>query len=54
MGALISDVLSDSVKPQVANAAINAAGKLLKTVDLKNKYGVCEADSDNRTLTLCE
>lgn len=37
--ALIADTLSGDVNPNVANAACNAAGKLLKMIDLRLKHG---------------
>lgn len=39
MSALMSDVVSGAVAPQVGNAACNAGGKLLKVVELQYKYG---------------
>lgn len=39
MSALMSDVLSGRVMPDVANAACNAGGKLLKVVEMQLKYG---------------
>lgn len=38
MSALMSDVVDGRVTPQVANAAVNAGGKLLKVVDLQLKH----------------
>lgn len=39
MCGLMSDVISGNMTPAVANAAVNAGGKLLKVVELENKYG---------------
>lgn len=39
MAAIIRDVLVGSVTPSVANAAVNAGGKLLKVKELELKYG---------------
>ena len=39
MGALISDIIAGRVTPLVANAAVNAGGKLLKMVELQQKFG---------------
>lgn len=39
MSALMSDVIEGSIGPDVANAAINAGGKLLKVCELQLKYG---------------
>ena len=38
MSALMSDVLDGSVSPVVANAAVNAGGKLLKVVQMQIAY----------------
>lgn len=39
MSALMSDTISGRISPQVANATVNAGGKLLKVVELQMKYG---------------
>jgi hypothetical protein len=39
MSALMTDVIDGSVSPQVANATVNAGGKLLKIVELQHRYG---------------
>lgn len=39
MSAMMSDVVMGSISPQVANAAINAGGKLLKAAEMQLKYG---------------
>ena len=38
MSALMTDVIQGSVAPEVANAACNAGGKLLKMVELEYKF----------------
>ena len=38
MSAMISDVLDGRVSSQTANAACNAAGKLLKVVEMQHRY----------------
>lgn len=40
LSALMSDVVEGTVSPVVANAGTNAAGKLLKLVEMQHKYGV--------------
>jgi hypothetical protein len=40
LSALMSDVVEGTVSPIVANAGTNAAGKLLKLVEMQHKYGV--------------
>lgn len=54
MSALMSDVLEGTVTPQVANAACNAGGKLLKIVEMEYKYvgGRGETSRPRQTLTL--
>lgn len=39
MGALMTDLISGRVTPQVGNAMCNAGGKLLKVVEMQMKYG---------------
>lgn len=43
MSALMSDTISGRISPQVANATVNAGGKLLKVVELQMKYGTPNA-----------
>ena len=38
MSALMSDVLEGAVTPEIANATVNAGGKLLKVVEMQYKY----------------
>lgn len=40
MSALISDIITGAITPQVGNATCNAAGKLLKIVEMQQRYGV--------------
>lgn len=39
MSAVMSDLVEGNITPQIANAACNAGGKLLKAVELQFKYG---------------
>lgn len=39
MSALMSDLISGAVAPNIGNAACNAGGKLLKAVEMQHKYG---------------
>ena len=39
MSALMSDILCERVDPRIANAAINAGGKLLKIMEMQLKHG---------------
>ena len=38
MSALIGDIATDRVDPKQANAICNAGGKLLKVVEMQQKY----------------
>ena len=40
MSALMSDVLEERVAPLMANAAVNAGGKMLKAIELQYRFGV--------------
>jgi hypothetical protein len=39
MSAIMSDLIEGAVSPGIANAICNAGGKLLKNVELSQKYG---------------
>lgn len=45
MSALMTDVISGDITPQIANAVCNAGGKLLKVVELQHKYGRREEEA---------
>jgi hypothetical protein len=51
MSALMSDILEGAVSPMVANAAVNAGGKLLKITEMQHRYGTPK-ESKPLTLTL--
>lgn len=53
MSALMTDVIEGNVTPMVANAAVNAGGKLLKSVELQLKYGQPGGNGVGKTLLLC-
>jgi hypothetical protein len=53
MSAIMSDVISEAMDPRVANAAVNAGGKLLKVVELQQVYGRPDA-SGAKILGLAE
>jgi hypothetical protein len=38
MSALMSDVIEGAITPEIANATVNAGGKLLKVVEMQYKY----------------
>lgn len=39
MSTLMCDLISCDISPQIANAVVNAGGKLLKVVEMQHKYG---------------
>jgi len=43
MSALMADLIEGRVPPSIGNAACNAAGKLLKVVELQMRYGTATA-----------
>lgn len=51
MSALMSDVITGAVTPNVANATVNAGGKLLKVVEMQYRYGTPK-NAQPLTLTL--
>lgn len=44
MSALMADLVSGRVAPQIGNAAANAGGKMLKVVEMQMKYGTASPD----------
>lgn len=48
----MSDVIEGAITPIVANATVNAGGKLLKVVEMQYKYGSPTNVSAPLTLTL--
>ena len=44
MSAMMSDVVTGRLTPEVCNATCNAGGKLLKVVEMTYKYGKKHAD----------
>jgi hypothetical protein len=51
MSALMTDLIEGKVTPNVGNAACNAGGKLLKVVDMQQKYGT-NGQGQSKTLML--
>lgn len=39
MSAMMTDLITGCITPQIANAVCNAGGKLLKIVEMQHKYG---------------
>lgn len=52
MSAVMSDVLTGSIEPQVANAACNVGAKLLKVVEMQYRYGKRLEGTEERLLAL--
>jgi hypothetical protein len=44
MSALMSDLISGAITPDIGNATCNAGGKLLKVMELQHKYGSTQSD----------
>lgn len=40
----MSDLITGAITPNVGNATCNAAGKLLKVVEMQHKYGTNQPD----------
>ena len=53
MSAMMTDLALGRLTPQVGNAMCNAGGKLLKVVEMQQKYGV-EGEGRNKTLQLSD
>lgn len=51
MSMLMGDVISRRLAPNVANAVCNAGGKLLKAVEMQQKYGT-KSDGQDKVLLL--
>lgn len=51
MSALMSDVIEGVVPPSIANASVNAGGKMLKCAEMQMKYGAA-GKSGRRVLNL--
>ena len=52
MSAMISDTLAGRITPSVCNAACNPAGKLLKVVEMQQRWGTQSTDGGPRDLKL--
>lgn len=52
MSALMSDIIEERIDARAANAVCNAGGKLLKIVELQQKYGVPAGQSADKCLQL--
>lgn len=55
MSALMTDVICEEITPNIANAACNAGGKLLKVVELNHRHGTAdERRGGSKNLILAE
>jgi len=54
MSCLMSDIIDNRVSPSVANATVNAGGKLLKMVELEYKYGTIRAGDGKKSIDLLQ
>jgi len=54
MSALMSDVLSGNVTTEVANATVNAGGKLLKVVEFQHRFGSTKEQPRPKILQLTQ
>lgn len=52
MSALMSDLISGDVTPQVGNAVCNAGDKLLKVVGMQHRYGTTREGDRTKILAL--
>lgn len=52
MSALMTDLLNGSVTPGIGNATCNAGGKLLKMVELNQKYGQAQVENGLKNMQL--
>lgn len=53
MSALMSDIITGKISPQVGNAVCNAGGKLLKIVEMQYRYGTADGQQPKeKVLTL--
>jgi hypothetical protein len=53
MSAVMSDVAKGSLVPALANAIVNAGGKLLKVFELEQRYGSKDA-AGRKSITFVE
>jgi hypothetical protein len=52
MSAMMTDLIAGRITPNIANATCNAAGKLLKVVEMQHKYGKTAAVAPENVLKL--
>jgi len=54
MSSLMTDLLEGRVPHQIGNAVTNAGGKMLKAVELQEKYGTKGPNGADRSLVLAD
>lgn len=54
MSCLMSDIIENRITPAVANATVNAGGKLLKMVELEYKYGAPNPRTGAKSIQLLD
>lgn len=52
MSSVMADLIEGRMEPGVANAVCNAGGKLLKVVEMQNKYGKKPSEAQEKVLIL--
>jgi hypothetical protein len=52
MSAMMTDLIAGTITPNIANATCNAAGKLLKVVEMQHKYGKAGQPAPENVLKL--
>jgi len=52
MGALAADTVAGRISPSVTGAACNAAGKLLRVIEMEHRYGAGASAKKSNTLKL--
>lgn len=52
MSMLMSDLIDGRITPSVGNAVCNAGGKLLKVVEMQQRWGTQKTEGGPRDLTL--
>jgi hypothetical protein len=54
MSALMSDLIDGRITPSVGNAVCNAGGKLLKVVEMQQRWGTSRRDGGPKDLMLSQ
>lgn len=54
MSSMMGDLIAGRITPQVGNAVCNVGGKLLKIVEMQQRYGTSGAGPSAKTLKLAD